>query len=169
MKDLLSVKEIADIVGVTEQSVYKRLKKVDNPIQAFVVYENNQLRIRKSAIELVYRKKVDNTTTQPSLNGVEKVEKEKEENTDKGQNVSSASYEKIIDILRQQLEANQKEMEEKNNIIKALNDRLAEQSQMLNQQQKLSAMDKQRILELEEGETEGKKKRKGFFRFFGRE
>lgn len=173
MKDLLSVKEIADIVGVTEQSVYKRISKVDNPIQPFVVKEGNQLRIRKSAIELVYRKKVDNTTTQPSLEGVKKVEKETEneteQQTEKGNAIPSASYEKIIDILRQQLEANQKEMEEKNNIIRALNERLAEQSQMLNQQQKLSALDKQQILELDEGNTEGKKKRKGFFGFFGRQ
>ncbi len=153
MSDYISIKEFATLGGITEQSIYKRISKVDNPIQPFIDRTSKPLKIDRMALKVLYGKEVDNSTTQPSLKVVEKVETQKEnvyhkEEIQPKEETSSASYQ-VIKILQQQLEANQKELEAKNKTIDSLTRQLEANTQLLNQQQQLSLADKKRILELE--------------------
>ena len=148
MSDYLIVKEFAGLGGMSEQSIYKRISKVDDPIQPFVDKSSKPWKIDIIALEVVYHKKIDNLNRQPSLKVVEKVEKvettkdnvyHKEEIQPKEDTASL----KVIEIL-------QKEIEKKDKLIDTLTKQLEANTQLLNQQQQLSLADKKRILELEE-------------------
>ena len=169
MSDFISIKEFAELAGVSTQSVYKRIRKSDNPIQPFLKKEDNQLTIDKVALKVLYDIEVDQTTTQPSLkvgNPLQNDNKTKEDvKESKEIKEEATATNKVIDILREQLQAQRKDIEEKNTLIAELNNRLAEVTTLLDQQQKLSIADKKRILELEAGEQERQEKeeKKGFF------
>ena len=169
MSDFISIKEFAELAGVSTQSVYKRIRKTDNPIQPFLKKEDNQLTIDKVALRVLYDVEVDQTTTQPSLkvgNPLQNDNKTKEDvKESKEIKEEATASNKVIDILREQLQAQRKDIEEKNTLITELNNRLAEVTTLLDQQQKLSIADKKRILELEAGEQERQEKeeKKGFF------
>ena len=169
MSDFISIKEFAELAGVSTQSVYKRITKTDNPIQPFLKKEDNQLTIDKVALRVLYDVEVDQTTTQPSLkvgNPLQNDNKTKEDvKESKEIKEEATASNKVIDILREQLQAQRKDIEEKNTLITELNNRLAEVTTLLDQQQKLSIADKKRILELEAGEQERQEKeeKKGFF------
>lgn len=164
MKEFISIKDFAELAGVTTQSIYKRIKKADNPIQPFIKQEGNQFTIDKVALQVLYKVGVEETTTQQGCEVDKEVEKHylnKGTETRAREQEENASL-KVIDILQEQLEAQRKDIESKNILIAELNNRLAESQRMLDQQQKLSIIDKQRILELEAG-TEEKEKRRGLF------
>lgn len=65
---------------------------------------------------------------------------------------------KVIEILQKELEEQRKSNEIKDNQIMALTESLQKSQQMLDQEQKLNAMNTQRILQLEESNTHKKKK-----------
>ena len=70
MKDTLSINEVAELAKVTTQSIYKRLKKKDNPIQAYVVMEGNQTMLKKEVLSEIYNKQIEGVglcNYQPSL------------------------------------------------------------------------------------------------------
>ena len=169
MKEYLKVNDFAKVAGVSAQSVYKRIKKKSNPIQPFLKEIDNQLFINKSALSILYGIEVKETTTQPSVI-VDKPTTEEKENIkvttedvkeikeNEKVNKEAEALQEVIHILSTQLEVQKKSNEEKDYIIKELNNRLAESNRMLDQQQKLSMADKKRILELEEGREEKKKK-----------
>lgn len=174
MSETLSIKEFSEVAKVSPQSIYKRLKKTDNPIQAYVVKEGDQIMLQKIALKELYNIEVDLTTTQSSL----KVEQPKTENKETQDNATkkikeeqeqTASF-KVIQILREQIEAQRKDIENKNKQIEELNNRLAETTQLLDQQQKLSLADKKQLLLLEEKTKENKKGIIGkFIKLFKRE
>ena len=47
MNDILTIKEVADLTKKTTQSIYKRINKTDNPIQAYIVMEGDQTMLKK--------------------------------------------------------------------------------------------------------------------------
>lgn len=160
MSETLSIKDFAEVAKVSPQSIYKRLKKLDNPLQAYVVKEGDQIMLQKIALKELYNIEVELTTTQPSL----KVEQPKAENKETQENATKVNEEqeqtasfKVIQILREQIEAQRKDIENKNKQIEELNNRLAETTQLLDQQQKLSLADKKQLLLLEEKTKENKK------------
>lgn len=160
MSETLSIKDFAEVAKVSPQSIYKRLKKLDNPLQAYVVKEGDQIMLQKIALKELYNIEVDLTTTQPSL----KVEQPKTEDKETQENATKVNEEqeqtasfKVIQILREQIEAQRKDIENKNKQIEELNNRLAETTQLLDQQQKLSLADKKQLLLLEEKTKENKK------------
>ena len=172
MSEYLSIKEFSEMAGVSAQSVYKRIKKADNPIQPFVKRENNQFTISKNALQAFYGIGVEQSTSQPGLKVdkplIEVGERQEQEQvkvkleceTDKKETAEM----KVINILQEQLKAQREELQEKNKLIIELNERLAESQRMLDQQQRLSLTDKQQILMLEEKTSS----RKGLInRFFG--
>lgn len=169
MAEFISIKDFAELAGVSTQSVYKRIRKADNPIQPFLKREDNQLTIDKVALNVLYGVEVDQTTTQPSLKVGNSLQNDSEMKEDvkesKEIKEEATATNKVIDILREQLQAQRKDIEEKNTLIAELNNRLAEVTTLLDQQQKLSIADKKRILELEAGEQERQEKeeKKGFF------
>ena len=160
MKDTLSINEVAELADVTTQSIYKRLKKKDNPIQAYVVMEGNQTMLKKEVLSEIYNKQIEGVglcNYQPSCKvdqpvAEEHIEQQQtKENTkeSKGEATETASF-KVIEILREQIKIQNEEIQQKNKVIADLNERLAESQKMLDQQQRLSLADKQTILLLED-------------------
>ena len=172
MAEFISIKDFAELAGVSTQSIYKRIRKTDNPIQPFLKRDDNQLTIDKVALNVLYGIEVDQTTTQPSLKVDNPLQNDSEmkENVKESKEIKeeATASNKVIDILREQLQAQRKDIEEKNTLIAELNHRLAEVTTLLDQQQKLSIADKKRILELEAGEQERqeKEKKRGLFSWF---
>ena len=111
-----TIKQMADALGVDKQRVYRYIKK--------------------SCINEAHQK-----------NGVmyydEAVEKRIKQAFSKNEpHQESASSDTVVDVLLKQSEMLQKELEIKNKQISDLNDRLAECQKLLDQYQKLSAMEK---------------------------
>ena len=74
--------------------------------------------------------------------------------------MNDKNFSKVIDTLTAQIVAYRKEIETKDKQIADLTELMKSNAQMLNQQQQLNLMDKQKILQLESAED--KKKRKFF-------
>jgi len=160
MKERLTIKEFAEVAKVSPQSIYKRLKKKDNPIQAYMIEEGEQIFLRSEALAELYRIEIEKTTSQPSLKVEQpKIEsKEKQENATKvKEDIEQTASFKVIEILREQIEAQRKDIENKNKQIEELNNRLAETTLLLDQQQKLSIADKKQLLLLEEKNNKSNK------------
>lgn len=158
-KDYIKVKDFAKIVKRTEQSIYKRLSKPNNLLKAYVKETEEGLKIHKSAIQEVYKVEVEpkKEVEQPSLtNGI--IEEEQHEEHKEKQSATQ----QVIDILRKELEEQRKSNEKKDEQIQALTEQLQQSLVMLSNEQKLNAMNTQRILQLE------KPKRKSIFDLFKR-
>lgn len=161
MKDTLSISEVADLAEVSSQSIYKRLKKKDNPIHSYVVMEGNQTMLKKEILSEIYKKQIEGVelcnyqpslkVDQPKAEEQQEAKESKESAIYKKYNESETASYKVIEILREQIKMQNEEIQQKNKIIADLNDRLADSQRMLDQQQRLSLADKQEILMLGQG------------------
>jgi hypothetical protein len=143
MAEYVSIKRFAELADVSPQSIYKRLKKENNPLQPFVKrVEGKKPMISMEALSLYE----DNE--EPVIH-IEEPEQ---------QTSSNDLIEKAMTSLQDQLVYQQDQLKEKDKQIELLLKRLEETNKALDQQQKLSAADKQRILELETKEAESEKK-----------
>ena len=95
-KEYLTIKELADLAGVSTQSVYKSLK---GRLADYVTTVNGKRMIRAAALKEVYGK------TDPE----EKAEEPKEESTEK----------QLIAILQEQLKAKDQQIAQLQDIVKA--------------------------------------------------
>lgn len=151
MSEYITIKEFCKLAKITPQSVYKRLKKENNPIQPFIKLVDGNKLISIDALEL-YKK--------PKSEAVVNEDIKKETVSDDTVNRD------LIDMLRKELEEKSEQLKIKDKQIADLNDRLAESSQMLNQEQHLRAGAEQRLLMLEEKKEEVTTKKKWWNRFF---
>ena len=177
-KQYLTVKEFADLAGVSVQSVYKKLGKASNPIQRYFTVVEGVKCIDRKALDILY---ANNNTP------AEEVEEEPQEIREEPKPKDSTS--RLLDILEMQLEEQRRQLQEKDNQlaeqskqINSLLARLEEYSKIIDQQQKLTAMNTQALLaaeatpaepepEVEPEQTivEEPQKKKGFWsRLFGR-
>ena len=147
--EFLTIKEFAAAAGITVQSIYKRLNNKEDELQAFYKEQGGKKYISAAALSAVYNK-----------------EQEQQEETP---TESKTTESQIIEILREQIEAQRKEMEEKNKLIDTLAAQLEREQQLLNQEQQLNLVNAQKILALEAAAkpTEETKK-KGIFSIFKR-
>jgi uncharacterized coiled-coil protein SlyX len=127
-KKYWSIKEIADSLGVSKQKVYRCIK-VNHINEAVIeaVKGNNVLKYDNQAVERI-RELLGSGT-----------------NNSKGASneaPNEAPYDAVFEALLKQLETKDKQIAE-------LNERLAETNRILDQSQRLHALDKQKILELE--------------------
>lgn len=157
MNDILTIKEVADLTKKTTQSIYKRINKKDNPIQAYIVMEGDQTMLKKEVLSEIYNIQIEGvelTTSKPSLKvdkpQTEEQQKSKEDTRESKKDTNETASYKVIEILREQIKMQNEEIQQKNKTITDLNERLAESQKMLDQQQRLSLADKQTILMLEE-------------------
>ena len=141
--EFVSVKEFAEMVGVSQQSIYKRLKTENDPLIAYSIAKGSKTFISSKAVVDVFKQEEPLLTENESI------------------------ADKTITILTEQIETlksiingKDKEIESLNNQIIKLTELLEKQQELTDQQQKLNAIDKQNILLLEE-KVEPKKK--GFF------
>lgn len=147
----LSIKEFSELAKVSIQSVYKRINKENDIIHQFIKIKDGKKVISSAAIDKIYN----------NDSGVyEEVEEKAAPDSD------------IILLLKEQVERQQKELDAKNQHIEKLNKQLEESSKreerfqvLLENQQKLAAMDRQKILELESAEQ---KKKRNIFSIFKR-
>lgn len=144
-----SIKEFAEEVGKSEQSVYKRIKKANDPIQNYIKLRNGKKVISAAAVCLY----------NGDVNEYEEIGTEEKPLPDTD----------IITLLKEQIEEQRKEIEFKNKQLEDLTEQLKASSEretnyqtLLNQQQQLTAAaEKKEMLLLEE-----KSKKKGFFSRF---
>lgn len=115
------------------------------------------LKIHKDAIKVIYNieQMFDTEVEQPSLT-TGRIKEDAEE--------KQTAEMKVIEILQKELEEQRKSNEIKDKQIQALTDSLQQSQQMLSNEQKLNAMNTQRILLLEENTRQNK--RKGIFDVF---
>lgn len=104
---MFTVREFAEQVGVSVQSIYKRLKNNQDEIQKFVIVKDKKYFIAGEAIEEIYKQKQDNNS--------------KQENNDSN----------IIAILREQLELKDKQIEELNRRLEEAIKTLNQQQQLM--------------------------------------
>ena len=142
MDELLTVKEFSGKAGITPQAVYKELNKADNRLKEYVVLVDNRKMLKASALTEVYGKEVeqpDNPASQPVEQPVEQPDNPASQPVEQPDNQKQSETEsitkEIIDLLRQELEVK--------------NQQIAELEKLLDQEQKITAMSHQRILELE--------------------
>ena len=144
-KQYLTVKEFADLAGVSVQSVYKKLGKASNPIQRYFTVVEGVKCIDRRALDILY---ANNNTP------AEEVEEEPQEIREEPKPKDSTS--RLLDILEMQLEEQRRQLQEKDNQlaeqskqINSLLNRLEEYSKIIDQQQKLTAMQTQALLTAE--------------------
>ena len=146
----LTIKELAAAANVSVQSIYKRLKRENDEIHNYTWKKDGTTLIAAAALQFIYG------TEQPLRH------KPKEK---------ASAEQSIVELLKQQLEMIQKELDEKNKTIAELLEQLKECSsretqyqQLLDHQQQLTAMEKQKILALEDAAF----KKRGLFGLFGK-
>lgn len=133
-QEYISIAEFAERAGVSKQAVYQRLNK---SLKAYVKDVDGKKSINIRALEDLYGK--DNCSRleqdiQGEFKGVEQgIDQEKE-----AQLINT-----LIDTLQDEIKSKDEQLREKDLQIKELHN-------LLDQQQKLTAMDRQRITELED-------------------
>lgn len=136
-QEYLTIKEFAEKVGKTKQAIYQQVK---GRLKPYCKVEQGVTFIEISAIERFYPNTEADNSVKSNLSGSSQVEQ-----------VENSNDKTILyDILRKELEEKNRQLEVKDKQINDLNERLAEALQTLNQQQTLNAVDKKKILELEE-------------------
>ena len=162
--EYLSVKDFAERAGVSQQSLYKRLNKLNNQLNNYIKLVDNQKMIDIRALQEVYGVEVEQPI-QPQIQPVEQpiqppLQAEIEEKND------------LIEFLKDQLRAKDEQIESMRNDSdtssdEALNEAVLKQLDILNEQlkakdkqienltklldqeQQLNAMNQQKILALE--------------------
>ena len=135
MVEYVSIAEFAKMAKISPQSIYKRLKKVDNPLQPFIKLVDNHTMISTEALSLYQ-------------NPEPKQEPPAEEVIEPKAPADDMTA-KLIEMLQKELEEKSEQLKVKDKQISELNERLAESQQMLNQQQHLNAIAEQKLLALE--------------------
>ena len=125
--EYLSIKDFAEKAGVSQQSLYKRLNKLNNQLNNYIKVVDNQKMIDIRALQEVYGVEVE----QPIQPKIEPVEQPIQPNFDS----ILSQNQQMIDMLKEQLEAKDKQIE---NLQK-----------LLDQEQHLNAMNHEKILLLE--------------------
>ena len=171
-QELLTIKDFAEAVGVSVQSIYKKIGKPNNPIQRYLIVVEGVKYIRREAIEFLYSPTGTQTPAPPLA--------EPRAEATQGQTAEQQRTDRLLTIMEQQLEELRKQLAEKDKTITAqaeqigsLLERLKEDSHLLKQQTQLTAintvkymaLEEQRQQEQEQPIEEQKKKR---FRIFGR-
>ena len=132
-EEVYSIKEIADILGVSKQKVYRCIKTNHiKEIHTEIVKGNSVLKYDKQVLEQIKGIFEDTVTISDEVH--------KKHSSDI---VNDILYETLVEQLRI-----------KDKQIKELNERLAEANRNLDNAQKLHVMDKQRLLELESKQEE---------------
>ena len=97
--EYLSVKEFAEEAHVSVQSIYKRINKAEDPIHQFLKADEKTPMIAAAALEVIYNK-----ASKPL-----RYEKKSTEAA-----AADEMQKEYIELIKQQLEAAQNELQEKN-------------------------------------------------------
>ena len=146
-KDLLTVKEFAELAGVSVQSIYKKLGKANNPIQRYLKEVKGVKYIERRAYAILYSSAPAPTAAEEVSPAIVEEPTPPQPGESEAPPPPKSSTDRILDILEQQLEEQRRQLQEKDKQIAAqieqinsLLARLEESSQIINQQQQLTAM-----------------------------
>lgn len=120
-EEYISIAEFAERAGISKQAVYQRLNK---SLKKYVKVEKGKKCINIKALEDLYSKEV------------EQVFQGKSKGLEQGFNKDIQGMEQLIDVLKEQLKVKDQQIDELHNL--------------LNQQQQLTAMNAQKVAELED-------------------
>lgn len=137
----LSIKDFANAAGVSVQSVYKRLNQVDNSLNQYLNQIDGKKMLNIQALQDIYGIKVEQPVEQPLNQNIQPDSTSKLDND-------------IYKVLLQQLDILQEQLQVKDQQISDLNNRLQDSLNLLDQQQKLTAVAEQKILQLEHRDQE---------------
>ena len=146
-KNLLTVKEFADLAGVSVQSIYKKLGKANNPIQRYLKVVDGVKYIERRAYAILYSSAPAPTAAEEAPPAIVEEQTPPQPGESEAPPPPKSSTDRILDILEQQLEEQRRQLQEKDKQIAAQTEqinsllaRLEESSQIINQQQQLTAM-----------------------------
>lgn len=146
-KDLLTVKEFAELAGVSVQSIYKKLGKANNPIQRYLKVVDGVKYIERRAYAILYSSAPAPTAAEEAPPAIVEEQTPPQPGESEAPPPPKSSTDRILDILEQQLEEQRRQLQEKDKQIAAQTEqinsllaRLEESSQIINQQQQLTAM-----------------------------
>lgn len=128
----LTIKEFAEAAHITPQSLYKRLAAEQDELKRFFKEIDGKKYLSETALKALYN-----------------IDIEQEEAAEAEEETAAARENKFIEILKEQLEAQRKDIEEKNKLIDRLAAQLEKEQQLLHQEQQLNLLNHQKILELE--------------------
>lgn len=133
-KSYISIAEFAERAGVSKQAVYQRLNK---SLKKYVKIEKGKKSIDIKALEDLYGK--------GGCSSLEQVFQGKSQGVEQGNEEEKEVQliNKLIDTLQEELKQKDEQLSEKDRQIKELHN-------LLDQQQQLAAMDRKKILELED-------------------
>lgn len=130
----LTIKDFAQAAGVSVQAVYKRLNQVENPLNQYLNLVDGKKMLDTKALKDLYGVEVEQPVEQPLNQSCQ----------------PDPTCDTVIKALSQQLEVLQDQLNSKDQQIEDLNQRLKESMQLLDQQQKLTAIAEQKVLMLEQ-------------------
>lgn len=130
----LSIKDFAQAAGVSVQSIYKRLNQVENPLNQYLNLIDGKKMLDIKALKDLYGVEVEQPVEQPLNQSCQ----------------PNSTGDTAIKALNQQLGVLQDQLKSKDLQIEELNQRLKESMQLLDQQQKLTAIAEQKVLMLEQ-------------------
>ena len=152
-KDFLTVKEFADLAGVSVQSIYKKLGKANNPIQRYLKVVDGVKYIERRAYAILYSSAPAPTAAEEAPPAITEEQTPPQPGESEAPPPPKSSTDRILDILEQQLEEQRRQLQEKDKQIAAQTEqinsllaRLEESSQIINQQQQLTAMNVKALL-----------------------
>ena len=133
-KSYISIADFAERAGVSKQAVYQRLNK---SLKKYVKIEKGKKSIDIKALEDLYGK--------GGCSSLEQVFQGKSQGVEQGNEEEKEVQliNKLIDTLQEELKQKDEQLSEKDRQIKELHN-------LLDQQQQLAAMDRKKILELED-------------------
>lgn len=158
-KDYIEIKQFAEIAGVSVQSIYKRLKKQNNPLQPYFKEVDGKKFLRRSALKNVYGiedyeagyedhrapLQFSTETDKP----IHEAAAEKKESPASEPKEKKDPTERLLDLLEQQLKEKDQQLQEKDKQIKEKDEQiktilgeLQAITKVADQQQQLTAMDK---------------------------
>ena len=185
-KEYLTIKEFSEAAKITQQAVYKSL---NTKLKDFVLYKDNKKFINAAALSLytnIKDKDIDIEVEQLEINveqpesKVEQPERAENSTSSTENSTSSTSSfgkveqpeskveqpEREIELLNKTIEILKDQLTGKDKQIEALNDRLAEITKALNNQQQLNLLDKKdtinQITDISNNDEYKEKKRIGF-------
>lgn len=152
--EFLSIKDFAEAAGKTQQAIYKRIANTADELQQFIKVIDGKKCISAAALTAIYNIPLEQQPPQ---------EQPKEE----------SSMGKVVDILKEQIEAQRKDIAEKNDLINNLSLQLENALKLVSQEQQLNYANTQKILALEAAAAEKEEaaaiietQKKGFFSLF---
>lgn len=147
VKEYLSINEFAELVGVSPQSIYKRIKKENNPIKPYLKEVEGVKCISRSAAVL-YKSTAAAEETENIID-----QKETNQPRSEQQQPQRNSMEQLLDILdqqlkdqREQLKEKDRQLMEKDKQIEKLLDQIAEITKIVDQQQQLTALNHKNLM-----------------------